>query len=223
MKKLLSFLLMCLFASAASAASMNLKVTEIYAGNSGDNNATDDWIEITNYGTTAWDLETNPIYYDDGENNSLEAKTLKGLTSIAAGESVVYILGTDDLTEFQSIWGTGVNAGYAKNGAGLGKSGDGVYLYTTNSADIASFTSITYPALPETLLSTMVANANGDWDNNDVIFAQDGVLGAYQSNSFVMNDTGETATIIGSPGYVPEPASLSLMALAGMAALRRRK
>ncbi len=219
MNKLLSLLLLCLFASYANAS---LKITEVFPGNSGDNNATDDWIEITNFGDTAWDLETNPIYYDDSENASLDAKKLKGISSISAGESVVFVFGTDELDEFQSIWGREVSAGYAKNGAGLSQGGEGVYLYTTNDEDVPSFLSVTYPALPDEFLTTMVSDADGNWDNNNIIFAQIGVLGGYASAEFEIND-GENATLIGSPGYVPEPASISLFAAAGLAALRRRK
>lgn len=222
MKNITTLLLLSLFASYASAS---LKITEIYMGNSGSNNATNDWFEVTNFGDSAWDLITNPLFYDDEPDKGDKADLLEGLDSIAAGESVIFLIATGgnadpEKEDFYAIWGGNVRIGYIPDGDGLGKGGEGVYLYDNNESSLLS---AAYPAMPEIYLNTMVSNAMGDWDNDNIIFAQAGVLGAYQSAEFEIND-GEMATLIGSPGVVvPEPATLSLFGLAGLAAIRRRK
>jgi hypothetical protein len=81
-------------------------------------------------------------------------------------------------------------------GVGFGASGTGVSF--DNLAGIGS------NSQPDPLISTV---------------SQVGVNGAFESFNAVTGQPNE----IGSPGVVPEPASASLMGLAGLAFLRRRR
>ncbi len=99
-----------------------------------------DWFEVTNLGATAVDITGWKM--DDNSESPNAAVALNGITSIAAGESVIFIE-TNDLpgktATFLSIWfGANPPAGllirsYSGSGVGLSTTSDAVNLYDPNN------------------------------------------------------------------------------------------
>jgi hypothetical protein len=209
-----------LFTSSAALATFTLQVTEIWPGNIPGNNQTADWFEITNFGDTAWTTADGALFFDDDSLAAGDADPMLGISSIAPGESVIYVNGNAAaVTTWINLWDDVVSVpqvGSYPAGAGLGQGGDAVAIWVGGPAG-APYTSAAFPN----------ANSFGgqSWDP---------MLGAF---SVPGNAAGAVATLglnnmgqpsIGSPGsVVPEPASVTLAAMGGLgvavAAYRRRR
>lgn len=226
MKKLFCAAAMTLCLASQAMAAFDLQVTEIWPGNTGADNLTDDWFEITNYGDMAWTAATDgDLYFDDASPSAAVADLMSGIASIAPGESVVFVDGSAttgglNVALWNSVWSSVVSplpqVG-TYEGSGLGQGGDEVNIWISVGAPMGSPTfGSSYPD----------ANAAGG-------SSYDTVLGAF---SLVGNASGAVATTdltpsgepaIASPGsvpaVVPEPATFALvgMSLLLLAAKRR--
>ena len=140
-------LLTCILALAAtlcavSAARADIVITEVdpsgSAGSSNTYNA--DWFELTNTGLSAVDITGWKM--DDSSHTFSSAVGLRGVTSIAPGQSVVFAEGLADGStdatidaNFESFWFDGsVPAGftignYGGSGVGLSQTADEVNIY----------------------------------------------------------------------------------------------
>lgn len=199
-----------------SAAQAQLRITEVAPWSSGNSPVAADWFEVTNFGSTAVTLSGWKM--DDSSNSFAAAVALTGVTSIAPGESVIFLETSSAATTiatFKSTWfGASAPAtlqigSYSGSGVGLGTGGDAVNLYDgagTLQANVVFGTSPTGPfrsfdnaaGLNQVTLSTLAAA---------------GVNGAFVA-------AGDTAEI-GSPGLisaVPEADSHAML-LAGLAVL----
>ena len=215
-----SLLALALRCQAASAA-YDLRITEIWMGNEPGENLSEDWIEITNFGSTAWTAATDgQLWFDDDSFDATTADMLMGVASIAPGESVVFVDGLlAGLNEFTALWSPVVTLGQVGNyeGAGLGQGGDAVGIWI-------SPTQPTVGTAPNFTAGYPDANRAGgaSWDAALGAFSSVGnASGAVATTT--LNDAGQPA--IGSPGsVVPEPAGLGLIAagLLGLLAARRR-
>ena len=98
MKKFIAAILCAVFAITATTAQANplWRVTEIYAGISGED-GTNDWFELTNVGSMPGD--TGTLFYDDESADILEAGQLDSFI-LAPGESA------KTLEKIQGIWGS---------------------------------------------------------------------------------------------------------------------
>ena len=92
-----------------------------------------DWFELTNKGTSA--VNITGWKFDDNSNSFASAVALSGITSIGAGESVIFIEGATVNTNFRPNW-FGVNppaslqiGNYTGTGVGLSTAGDAVNIY----------------------------------------------------------------------------------------------
>ena len=217
MKKILAIVIMLFAVTFANAAASytDLRITEVYAGISGDD-GTADWFEITNFGNTAYDISTDgALYYDDDSQDSGAMDIISGISVIAAGESVIVMIDTEagNMAEFWNL-SSSVQIGYA-DGSGLGNSGDGAALMS-EEGDVISYAGYENDSTEYTWEWLTGAAADGSVAPTNSVL---GVNGAIASNL-----TGDGVALIGSPGTtVPEPVTLTLLGAGAAAVLRRRK
>lgn len=210
-----------LLASAAVSAVIISEVSP--TGSTASYNA--DWFELTNTGSSALDITGWKM--DDNSNSFALSVALRGVTSIAAGQSVVFIEGgtasTGDAVldaNFKSAWfgaaATSMTFGnYGGPGVGLSATTDAVNIFDSlgNTMARVDFGSST--------VGTSFDNKAG---LNNVTLTQKSVVGV--NGAFV----SVTGSEIGSPGTivtsVPEPEVYALtlagLALVGVAARRRK-
>jgi len=119
-------------------ASAQLRITEVMS-DPASSSTHPDWFELTNYGAVSLSLDSNWRMDDNSYNYSLGA-TLQGITSIAPGESVVYIEGTStDATNLAATWSlSGVQVGYySASAVSFSSGGDGVAVFSDSSTEAA--------------------------------------------------------------------------------------
>jgi hypothetical protein len=221
MKILFSFLLVC--GVLLGSARGDLLITEVYAAGSSNGTYSSDWFELTNNGAAAIDI--TGWKYDDKSNSSASAALLTGVTSIAAGQSVVFFeLGASEnsgvkAAAFNQHWfGTNTSSvvlgTYTGSGLGLGQGGDAVNIFNASNALV---TRVFFNASTVGRTFDNAAGINGEISTLSTV----GVNGAFSSFSVLPPE-------IGSPGSitaVPEPTSFALagLGIAGYMAWRRRR
>lgn len=113
-----------------------LIISEVAPWSSGNSPVGEDWFEVSN--TSARPIDISNWKVDDGSQSPAAAVPLVGITSIAPGESVIFLetadLPTTKAAFLQNWFGTNAPAGlqfgsYNGSGLGLSSGGDGVNLY----------------------------------------------------------------------------------------------
>lgn len=208
--KLKALLISAALGCFAIGAQAQLVITEVMS-----NGSPQDWFELTNFGTSA--ITITGFKMDDSSNNINNTVNLNGITTIAAGESVIFLEGTALNAEtFKTNWNlaSGVQVGYySGSGVGLSSDGDAVNIFDASGNFVTGQS-----------FGAATSGSSFGYDDATSTFggiSVNGVLGAYTSNG------GE----IGSPGLVgtsavPEPSTYALLAGAGVLALgvcRRRR
>lgn len=132
MGSVLAFLNLLLIPSAFALPI--LRITEVMS-----NGDTVDWFELSNYGDTAATI-TGYQMDDSSFANVTTSVALQGVTTIAPGESVVFIESAAGagVSAFKANWSLGstVQVGYySGTGVGLSSTGDGVTVFTNTSAN----------------------------------------------------------------------------------------
>ncbi len=217
MKKigLLTALLVLAFASRASAA---IIISEVTPWGSGDAPYASDWFELTNTGAVAVDIDGWRV--DDASPTFASAVALRGITSIPAGKSVVFVeantAATNDAakkTDFILDWFNGTAppgfliGTYGGSGIGLSTGGDALNIYDDATSAIVATAAVTFGSSTGIPTGRTFDNKVGATGAISTLSTA-GVNGAFTSGS------GD----IGSPGViVPEPATFGLAALAGLA------
>ncbi len=206
MKKSLIGLLAAVAAVTAIPAHAAVSITEVAPWASGNSPVAADWFELTNTGASAVDITGWSM--DDGSATPGVAP-LTGVTSIAAGQSVIFIEGdgSANATFIDTWFGGNAPAGFAignyiGGGVGFGTGGDGVNIFNAANALQAG---VSFGASTAEFSFDNAAGLNGSISQLSAV----GVNGA-----FLSADGNE----IGSPGAiaaVPEPANLAMM-LAGL-------
>jgi Lamin Tail Domain len=120
-----------------------LRVTEVAPWSSGNSPVGADWFELSNTGTSAVTI-TGWKMYDSGIGGFGSAGLLNGITTIAAGESVIFVDGSAKVALFKSNWfganpPAGLQVGYY-TGPGLSTGGDAVKIYDSVGSVLASVT-----------------------------------------------------------------------------------
>lgn len=200
-----------LFAAVAQggiAPPTGIRITE--AMSSSGAGGTPDWIELTNFGLTPVSITGWRI--DDSSASVALSQPLLGVTSIAPGESVVFIESAAGagIADFRTFWGglAGVQIGYySGSGLGLSSGGDGVTIFNASpvTVDLVSFGAAT-------------TGVSFGYDPDNSVFgglSVNGVFGAFVSTNPVGN--------VASPGAIPGPAAAGVLGLAGLVAARRRR
>lgn len=204
-------------AVVASSAHAYLRVTE--AMSSSGTGGTNDWFEVTNYGSSAVDV--TGFKMDDNSFNFANSVLLNGITSIGAGESVIFVESTSssfDVASFQTFWGglSGVQIGFY-NGSGAGVSfssnGDGVVVFNASGAEMTA--RATFGA------ATSGSSFYFDLTPNTGIVSTVGTIGTqvtFATTGSLVN-TGSLGTAIG----IPAPGAVALLGIAGLVGGRRRR
>lgn len=199
-------------------------ISEVDAAGSGNTNYAADWFELKNTGSAA--LNVTGWRMDDSSASAAASVALRGITSIAPGQIVIFLegnaTGTTDATidaNFISTWfGSNVPAGltlanYGGSGVGLSTSGDGVNIFDASSNLVAS---VSFGANISAFTFDNTAGLSGTISQLSVA----GVNGAFAT-------LNPNPSEIGSPGagssVVPEPSTLALGSLATTVLLFRRR
>jgi 2',3'-cyclic-nucleotide 2'-phosphodiesterase (5'-nucleotidase family)/uncharacterized protein YjiK len=182
--------------SPGFAAPGVLRITEVAAWGSGNGNYLADWFEVTNTGARAVDISGWKM--DDSSESPAAALSLTGVTSIAPGESVIFLeTATPETTiaTFRSTWFSTTPppalqiGSYTGSGAGLSTGGDAVVLYDINNIRQAK---VFFGASPS---ATPFASFDNSEGADNVSLATLSVVGT--NGAFVaLTDADE----IGSPG-----------------------
>ena len=139
----------CIFALASSAsAAIIISEVDPSGSSSTSNTYNADWFELTNTGSSAQDITGWKM--DDNSHTFSLAVGLRGVTSIAPGQSVVFVEGLADGStdatidsNFESFWfGSSVPAGftignYGGAGVGLSQTADEVNIYNARAPKLS--------------------------------------------------------------------------------------
>jgi hypothetical protein len=190
-------------AGLSAAGTPNVFISEVFPAGSSNGTYAADWFEVTNTGTSSVDITGWKM--DDNSNAFGSSVALTGITSINAGQSVIFMEVAANSTNFLSAW-FGANAptnlaigSYSGAGVGLSTGGDAVNIFDASGASMAS-------------VSFLASTAGVSFDNAT------GLTGAISQLSAVgVNGAFASANAleVGSVGAVPEPETLALM-LAGL-------
>jgi hypothetical protein len=196
--------------TAATGGSPSLIISEVAPWSSGNSPASlaVDWFEVTNIGTAAADISGWKM--DDSGPTLGTAVALHGITSIAPGESVIFMETTDATlatkkTAFLNLW-FGANpppnlqvGNYSGSGVGLSTGGDAVNLFDTTPSPGTIRAGVTFGANGPTPPGPFKTFDNAAALNNTTIsiLSAVGVNGAFAAFS--------DPTEIGSPGTIGAP------------------
>ena len=119
------------------AAHAGIVITEVMS--SSGSGGTPDWFELTNDGSSAVSLSGWKM--DDGSFNINAAVALSGITSIGAGESVIFVesAGGAGIGSFRTFWGglANVQVGYYSGSqVSLSSGGDGVCVFNNLGVNV---------------------------------------------------------------------------------------
>lgn len=211
--------LLCGAIAAAACVTLShasIRVTEAMSSSNGGGTPTPDWIEVTNFGSSAVSLSGWRM--DDSSFNFAASVALNGVTSIGAGESVIFIESAAGagITSFRSFWGglSGVQVGfYSGSGVGLSSGGDGACLFDASN-NILSQVSFGAATSGSSFFYGWTSAGTLDSAYNGLVSTV-GTIGS----QVTVSANGDTASI-GSA--IPAPGALALLGLAGLAGRRRR-
>ena len=202
----------------AQAQYSDLRITE--AMSSSGTGGTVDWFEITNFGLTLVSLSGWTV--DDSSYAFANSVALNGVTSLAAGESVLFLESAAGaaIESFRAFWGgiDTVQIGYySGSGLGLSASGDGLVLFDSAGTEETPRVGFGTATVGSTFYYSYDANGNPTTSpNTAAIVSTPGTL--YGQVTFTSADALGN---VGSPGTamslaIPEPATGALL---GMGAL----
>ena len=222
MKSLSSLLITTALVAISSSASASLRITEVMSSSAGGGSPTGDFLEITNYGSSA--ISMSGWKMDDNSFDITKAVALNGITSIGAGESVIFIESAAGaaVNSFKTFWGglTGVQVGYySGSGISFGSGGDSAILFNAAAAEA---TRVTFGAATSGKTFYWGYNAaTGAVDPSyDGLVSSVGTIGT-QVTFTSSGDTGSLGTAIGTLA-VPTPGAVALLGLAGLISRRRK-
>ena len=207
-KPLLGVVAVVLTASAVPAHAA-IRITEVAPWSSGNSPVAADWFELTNTGASAVNIAGWSM---DDSSATPGVAPLTGVTSIAAGQSVIFIEGNGSANStFVNTWFGGsappgfAIGNYVGGGVGLSTGGDGINIF--DAANVLQ-ASVSFGASPGGPFPTFdnAAGLDGSITQLSVV----GINGAFVAAGDV-NEIGSPGAI----GAVPEPETYALM-LAGL-------
>lgn len=194
-------------------AHAGIVITEVMS--SSGTNGTPDWFEVTNDGSSAVSLSGWKM--DDGSFNLAAAVALSGITSIGAGESVIFIESTGGagIGSFRTFWGglTNVQVGYySGSGVSLSSGGDGVCLFNDLGVNVNQ---VSFGAATTGSSFFWGWDAQGSIDPNySAVVSTVGTIGTQVGfvSADALGNIGSLGTAIAVPG--PGVAAAAVLALA---------
>jgi len=218
--KTVSLLSIAAAAIAANVSVANIRITEVMSSSNGGGTPTPDFFEITNYGSSAvtltgWKMDDNTFAIGS-------AVALSGITSIGAGETVVFIESAAGaaVSSFRSFWGglAGVQVGYySGSGVSLSSAGDGVVLFNSGNTEVTRVSFGAATSGRTFFWGYDAASGVVDSSYNGLVSTV-GTIGSqvtFQSSG----DTGSLGTAINAPS----PGAVALLGVAGLLNGRRRR
>jgi hypothetical protein len=210
--------------AATQNAAADIVISEVDSAGSGTTAYAADWFELTNTGTSAVDITGWKM--DDDSNKFSNAVALKGVTSIGAGKSVLFLEDSSAASDatlnqnFTAAWfGSNVPAGltignYGGSGVGQSQSGDQVNIFNASGVNIAHVLFGGSDAI-HTFDNTAAANS--------VTLTQTSVVGVNGAfNSATSNEVGSPGVPI-LPTPLPAAAWLLLSGVGLMGSTLRRR
>jgi len=218
--KTVSLLSIAAAAIAANVSVANIRITEVMSMSNGGGTPTPDFFEITNYGSSAVTLTGWKM--DDNSFAIGSAVALSGITSIGAGETVVFIESAAGaaVSSFRSFWGglAGVQVGYYSGSAvSLSSGGDGVVLFNSGNTEVTRVSFGAATSGRTFFWGYDAASGVVDSSYNGLVSTV-GTIGSqvtFQSSG----DTGSLGTAINAPA----PGAVALLGVAGLLSGRRRR
>jgi len=221
----ISALIVTTLTLAANAASAAVVISEVDpAGSASGSGYSEDWFELTNTGPSAvpiagWKMD------DSGDSfaNATALSIASGATSIAAGQSIVFLEGSYSATvdaNFVSEWfgGSGAPSGLTLGNYGthgLSQSGDAVNIYNASGTLITNVTFGTSSLTSGTFDNT--AGLSGAISAYSVA----GVNGAFTSGKGEIGSPGIDAAVAAVP--LPATAWLLLGSVGLLSPFARKK
>ena len=218
MKSLSSLLITTTLVAISSSASASLRITEVMSSSAGGGSPTGDFFEVTNYGSSA--VSMSGWKMDDNSFAIGNAVALSGISSIGAGESVIFIesVAGAAVNSFKTFWGglSGVQVGYySGSGISFGSGGDSAMLCNASAAEATRVTFGAATAGKSFFWGYNAATGAVDPSYN-VLVSSVGTIGT-QVTFTSSGDTGSLGTAI-----IPTPGAVALLGLAGLIVRRRR-
>jgi hypothetical protein len=218
--------------TAQSRAAIIISEVDPSGSASANNTYAADWFELTNTGSSAQDITGWKM--DDNSHLFANAVSLRGVTSIAPGKSVVFLEGLADGSTDTTINNNFINfwfGGTAPAGFTIGNYGGASVGLSQTADEVNIFDSaqnlVTGVGFGATATGVSLDNTAGiggttagsvpTISTNSAV----GVNGAFSS----ANSVGANPHEIGSPGVVPEPSTLILACLGimGLASCKMRR
>ncbi|OQB31118.1 MAG: hypothetical protein BWY08_00694 [Bacteroidetes bacterium ADurb.Bin174] len=196
------FAIVALVAFGFSFSSAQIRITEVMS--SSGTGGTEDWFELTNFGTT--DIDITDWKMDDNSFDYTNAVALNGITTIASGESVIFFEMTgddftpaDSIAKFKTFWGSSLDGKkvgyYGGSGVGLSSKGDGVIIFDKEGTEV---TRVSFGKATEGSSFYWTYNESGV-EVKTAVVSTAGTLTGSQSNQVTVSTTGSPVNI-GSPG-----------------------
>jgi len=191
-----------------------------------------DWFEITNLGNSAYDLANHRM--DDNSFLIANSIPLVGISSIGAGESVIFIESAAgaSVAAFKTNWGLGasVQVGYySGSGVSLSSSGDGVTLFSNTAANSGT----ELPGPFGTSSNLIRVSFGAATPGSSFYWSYDSAGASTSSATGVITDANAPGNLItwnnvatamnATPGTIPEPSSASLLMLGGLGLIALRR
>jgi uncharacterized protein YjiK len=198
-------------AAAPGSSSDRVAVTEVAPWSSGNSPVQADWFELTNTGTGPVNLLGWKA--DDSHNTPGNSALLEGVTTLAPGQSAVFVQGGPSVVEgFESDWfpggvPSGVQIGYYETEDGLSTGGDQVNVYNALGQHVAG---VEFGASPGSAPFTTFENPQGLGSGSGTAPLLTTMASSGADGAFAVDGGNE----VGSPGtaVVPTPVAVTEVA-----------
>jgi len=197
--------------TSSPVGTSSLIISEVAAWSSGNSALGVDWFEVTNIGTAAQNIAGWKM--DDDSNNFDTGQFLNGISSIAPGESVIFMETPNanlpaKKAQFLSLWFANPPANlqignYTGSGVGLGTGGDQVNLFDAGKIKRAGVTFVGNVGSNNTFQTFDNAAGLSNLSNPPITtLSAIGVNGAFSIPDTNPGPPPTSITAIGSPGTI---------------------